>query len=1385
MPYIGNQHIVGDHINNFKVLDDISSYTETFNGASTNVVSTSDDTIRIPEHRFIHGQRVTYTNGGGGNIGGLTSGQIYFITFHTKNTIKLATNLQNANNNVVVNFSSVGSGTSHTINAAFDGVNTKFKITYEGGKEGRFNNATQLNIAINNVIQRPNLNPITFTEGFAIEDHHKIIFKVAPTVNDIFWGSIIANTIENFDLRDNEVDNFTGDGSATEFTLSTIPANNESVIVTIDGVLQHPSDKNVSRAYTLIDSVIQFTTAPALNAEIQVRHIGFAGASTADVSGFYGRTGNVTLTANDHITTGDITSRNINASGIVTASTFDGAFTGNVVGTSATFTGNLTVGGVLTYEDVTNIDSVGIITAQKDIHVGAGVSAVGVGTFGSLDIGGDIDVDGHTNLDNISIAGVTTVANDTEFIIGSNATATRPLKISHTSSSTRNQFTADYIDFNVIDARFKNFGGAQIAQFFAGYGVNLFYNGGQRVSTTAAGANVYGNLQIESAGPYLQLKDTDHNNDFALHCNNGSLQFVDTTDGYTSRMNINSSGNVSIVKDLDVDGHTNLDNTDIVGILTVTSTTQYGGYKLSNNSVVVGELVGLSGSNDTGALALWSGGSKYVQISSLGNSFLTGGSLGIGTITPNLLLHLHQDNSNATFAHFTNTTTGVNANQGVSFGLDSNEDATIYHYGSKNIRFATGGTEKVRIASNGRVGVGTVVPSAQLETYQSGTTGYLFRAMAGLTVGNRAYDLKPPSSNSLTEPFSWNTPNSHAFQVDGVERLRIDSNGKATFTTPGGDDALLIKGDTYTSVRVQSARNSASDHAMFQMLGSRGTNASPTIIQNNDVVGTINVRAYDGNSYASMADITFEVDGTPGDGDMPGRIEFRTTADGASVPTERVIIDSSGRVMIGNNNASTMFGGADDLVVGNTTGAHGITIITQNNTVGRLLFSDSTSSSAATYQGQINYNHSSEELDLRTYTGGAITFATGNTERARITSGGEVGIRPGGITPTAGDLATGDSQNTPLLHVRGQGTSDTGGVYNLLARFQAGGDSDGSGAMIVLNHDNDRGLAIQGGRRTGNYAHGALKMIDNVGRLSSALLIHGGPGVGIDNMGFYTGNTTTTTERFHLGPTGNFAFYNNGGDNRIERNTTSGGPYLLFHNRGTNTTDSSGVYNLGGISAAGYRDVANPSVVGSMQFVRQPTAGGASSGCDIIFRTGFNGTTSHTGVSERMRISYSGAISSAVTRQALSYTALATPTYWTLSATGTSNQTLDVSSVFGVPDNAKAILVQGWYHITGYSQGAAGQGDHASSHFSEYQPSGSAPWSFTTSSTTTWGQYVMDHDGDASAPSGSSPNPHHYGMWAGQGIVNVNPNGNIYGRCFWGYSGGTHYNQLWCFGYYM
>ena len=82
--------------------------------------------------------------------------------------------------------------------------------------------------------------------------------------------------------------------------------------------------------------------------------------------------------------------------------------------TGAQVTGNLNVTGVLTYDDVTNIDSLGIVTARTGVDVnagginvdGGGLNIVGVSTFandiianGSIDLAGDIDVDGHTNLD--------------------------------------------------------------------------------------------------------------------------------------------------------------------------------------------------------------------------------------------------------------------------------------------------------------------------------------------------------------------------------------------------------------------------------------------------------------------------------------------------------------------------------------------------------------------------------------------------------------------------------------------------------------------------------------------------------------------------------------------------------------------------------------------------------------------------------------------------------------------------------------------------------------------------------------------------------------------------------------------------------------------------
>ena len=131
MSYLGNQPATGEN-NSFRILDDITSYTLTFDGSSASVVSVAGDTITYNDNRFIQGQRVTYNDGGGTAIGGLSNG-VYYIIKNDKNTIKLAASAADAVNNIAVPISGLGVGTSHTLNVAFDGVNTRFTASYNDG----------------------------------------------------------------------------------------------------------------------------------------------------------------------------------------------------------------------------------------------------------------------------------------------------------------------------------------------------------------------------------------------------------------------------------------------------------------------------------------------------------------------------------------------------------------------------------------------------------------------------------------------------------------------------------------------------------------------------------------------------------------------------------------------------------------------------------------------------------------------------------------------------------------------------------------------------------------------------------------------------------------------------------------------------------------------------------------------------------------------------------------------------------------------------------------------------------------------------------------------------------------------------------------------------
>ncbi|BCV06760.1 MAG: hypothetical protein CM15mV142_530 [Caudoviricetes sp.] len=174
-------------------------------------------------------------------------------------------------------------------------------------------------------------------------------------MGDIYWAHVLTNNNVTFDISDNDVDNFTGNGSTVSFNLSKTPPDNRNVLVTIDGVVQYPNDPDgTARAYTVVENVLTFTFCTKLaNVEIQVRHIGFAGSTSSGsggVTNFYGRTGSVVLKNTD-----------------------------NIVANNAEFAGNLTVQGTMTTLDtkVTEVDQLEV--SANNTTVGAAITQTGSG----------------------------------------------------------------------------------------------------------------------------------------------------------------------------------------------------------------------------------------------------------------------------------------------------------------------------------------------------------------------------------------------------------------------------------------------------------------------------------------------------------------------------------------------------------------------------------------------------------------------------------------------------------------------------------------------------------------------------------------------------------------------------------------------------------------------------------------------------------------------------------------------------------------------------------------------------------------------------------------------------------------------------------------------
>ena len=709
----------------------------------------------------------------------------------------------------------------------------------------------------------------------------------------------------------------------------------------------------------------------------------------------------------------------------------------NITGAAATFTGNVTVGGTLTYEDVTNIDSVGLITARSGINVTGGDVSVAdkivhtgdtdtsIRFLGPDTITAETAGSERLRITNSGLVGIGTV----------NPTTALEIRTTTTNAAThyRNNASNSGAYFGVRGADLGAASAGEAYVYSYNSGINLLADGSGHIDfatggtaskvritsagkvginetspdsllhlTNNAGAGIRAGLRLENSGTNNSPNDTmgeilfAHNdsNDAGVSASivckaedaagNTYLQFNNgKPSALVEHLRITSGGNIGIgtvnaVAKVDIITGTGDGTQNEANCLRLRNRGNNG----NAMTLQVGVNTAFAGALNQGYAYLqgrfWGGGNNPILLNP------KGGNVGIGRTSAHVPLDVNGD----TILRTAGNTTQGDLTRKYGFtgpGNTSNPTSYIagvadqqYWYQGLGLVFGTVrgndisntlGVERMRITSDGKVGIGTDNPQTNLQVQDASEptvsfwTGSTKRsAFQGQSTGTYIYSYQG-------QPLLFSVGSGNSFS----EKLRITSAGKVGINSTAPATAFDVVGQGHFKNNGSSVKIESVPGTNFTQIQLTNTGGSLYVGRENNAGNWFGT----GSNYASV----FRSDGS-----YP--VIFRVNG------ANRVYITPTGQLLHGVASNSVGY----NLV---TSGANYHSILvgsTNGGSAGLILDGAANGDGSGSDYGSIEHVSTGEmryKNRQSSGSGGAghIFYTTNSdTERLRITSDGKIGI---------------------------------------------------------------------------------------------------------------------------------------------------------------------------------------------------------------------------------------------------------------------------------------------------------------------------------------------------------------------------------------------------------